>query len=196
DHLKNDSNSSHGKRRPVFIIGALGGLSRGDVAIRRERRGPSAINVLFPQAPQVHQNLPEVVLKINPNEGVEHGVETAVEGHGAIQEGDVVGQVAGDEDHHHGYDHAHGLVPLEVLGPQQGREDVGVAEDHDQQREEEPHGHLHAGHQHLHQPCALLLVKLEVAHCCGHVALIAGDLVPVVVHEGGYGEGNRQRPDA
>lgn len=117
----------------------------------------------------------EVAPELYPNEGIEDGIETAVEvGHApgngqnlecnlfglatpllkkrqsVVQQGHIVGKVAQDEHHNNCQNHSDGLVPLAALCSQQGAHDAGVAEHHRQQGQQEAKGNLKAGNQHLH----------------------------------------------
>ncbi|CAG5866191.1 unnamed protein product [Menidia menidia] len=125
---------------------------------------------------EVRHDLQEVAPELLPDEGVQDGVEAAVEvghvpGHGqdldaylllgaaplaeqrpgVDQQRGVEGQVAGHEHQHHGQHHADGLPPLAVLRPHQRARHAPVAERHRQERHQEAHRHLQAGHQQLDQ---------------------------------------------
>lgn len=120
-------------------------------------------------ATPVLQQLQQVVAKLDPDEGIDDGVEAApAEGHAlrgvggeqqavlvaaavgasagsdqrAPKQNQVVRNLADKEHDDHGQNHLDGLVALKVLSLAEGPDDAAVAEAHDQEREGEGQDNL------------------------------------------------------
>lgn len=184
---QNLGSGSHGER--WVFSGSLHGAAAWNIDLRGHPGEAPWTHVLLPQAPQVLDNLPEVVSKLNPNKGIQYWVQTAVQvcnslrdglsnldrvypttgllreqGDGVEEQGDVVGQVASNEYHYYSQNHTHSLVPLKVFGVKQRNNDAGIAKHHDGQRQEETHCHLSTRNQNLHHPCCLVVCEAELAY--------------------------------
>lgn len=85
-------------------------------------------------------------------------------------------------------------MPLGAVGPQEGPDDAGITEDHDQDGQEEPHGHLQTGYQHFYQPGGLVTFELHLAHDYSLSQPVVL-LNPLVVDDCGDRQGYGQCPD-